>query len=154
MALFDDWCKNSSEKAPSFAVALNCGTGSSLLKALVKAFERLHIVRAAHSGYCGSKYSRRTSLKWNARRFPKTRAYIPWFQCANNSEKAADGVKTGCSFSMPFYRQIESEQNVWGGVFGFAGSGKLGASVNGHAYIVNGEYVFGGFFNRRSRNIL
>jgi hypothetical protein len=55
---------------------------------------------------------------------------------------------------MPFYRQIESEQNVWGGVFGFAGSGKLGASVNGHAYIVNGEYVSGGFFNRRSRNIL
>ncbi|PYP86020.1 MAG: hypothetical protein DMG65_19750 [Candidatus Angelobacter sp. Gp1-AA117] len=85
-------------------------------------------------------------LKWNARRFPKTRAYIPWFQCANNSEKAAGSVLTGCSFSMPFYRQIESEQNLWEGIFGFAGSGKLGASINGYAYIANGEYVSGGFF--------
>lgn len=85
-------------------------------------------------------------LKWNARRFPKTRVYIPWFQCANKSARAAGGVITGCSFSMPFYRQIESEQNVWEGVFGFAGSGKLGASINGHAYIATGEYVSGGFF--------
>ena len=30
---------------PSFAVALNCGIGSSSLKADVKAFERLHMVR-------------------------------------------------------------------------------------------------------------
>ena len=37
-------------KAPSFAVALNCGTGSSFLNALVNAFERLHIVLAANSG--------------------------------------------------------------------------------------------------------
>jgi hypothetical protein len=42
---------------PSFAIALNCGTGSSFLKALVKAFEKFHIVLAANSGYCGSKYS-------------------------------------------------------------------------------------------------
>lgn len=34
-----------SRKAPSFAVALNCGIGSSSLNADVKAFERLHIVR-------------------------------------------------------------------------------------------------------------
>jgi hypothetical protein len=40
------------------AVALNCGTGSSFLKALVKAFDKLHIVLAENSGHCGSKYSR------------------------------------------------------------------------------------------------
>lgn len=40
-------------KAPSFAVALNCTTGSSFLNALVKAFEKLHMVLAANSGYCG-----------------------------------------------------------------------------------------------------
>ena len=40
-----------SRKAPSFAVALNCGTGSSSLNELVKAFERLHMVRAENSGY-------------------------------------------------------------------------------------------------------
>jgi hypothetical protein len=43
------------------AVPLNCGTGSSFLKALVKAFDKLHIVLAENSGYCGSKYSRWTS---------------------------------------------------------------------------------------------
>jgi hypothetical protein len=35
------WDKN----APSSAVALNCGMGSSVLNVLVKAFDRLHIVR-------------------------------------------------------------------------------------------------------------
>jgi hypothetical protein len=43
------------------AVVLNWGIGSSFLKALVNAFERLHLVRAANSGYCGSKYGRWTS---------------------------------------------------------------------------------------------
>jgi hypothetical protein len=50
-----DYAGNCTRKAPSFAVALNCGTGSSFLNALVNAFDRLHIVRAANSGYCGSK---------------------------------------------------------------------------------------------------
>src|SRR5882724_4913905 len=46
---------------PALAVALNCGTGSSFLNALVNAFDRFHIVLAANSGYCGSKYNRWTS---------------------------------------------------------------------------------------------
>ena len=45
-------------KPPSLAVALNCGTGSSFLKALVKAFDKLHMVRGENSGYCGPKYRR------------------------------------------------------------------------------------------------
>ncbi len=48
-------------KPPSLAVALNCGKGSSFLNALVKAFDRLHIVRGENSGYSGSKYRRWTS---------------------------------------------------------------------------------------------
>jgi hypothetical protein len=42
------WARN----PPSLAVALNCGTGSRFLKALVNAFDRLHIVRGENSGYC------------------------------------------------------------------------------------------------------
>jgi hypothetical protein len=34
-----------SRNAPSLAVALNCGMGSSSLNAEVKAFDKLHIVR-------------------------------------------------------------------------------------------------------------
>jgi hypothetical protein len=45
------------------AVALNWGTGSSFLNALVNAFDKLHMVRKANSGYSGSKYSRWTSGK-------------------------------------------------------------------------------------------
>jgi len=43
------FCENSS----SLAVALNCGTGSSFLNALVNAFDKLHIVRGENSVYCG-----------------------------------------------------------------------------------------------------
>jgi Phage integrase family len=52
-----NWFRNS----PSLAVALNCGTGSSLLKAPVNALDRLHIVRGENFSYCGSKYSQWTS---------------------------------------------------------------------------------------------
>lgn len=41
---------------PSFAVALNCGIGSSSLSAEVNAFDRLHIVRGWNSAYFGLKY--------------------------------------------------------------------------------------------------
>ena len=48
-----DYAGNCARKPPSLAVALNCGTGSSFLKALVKALDRLHMVRAENCGYCG-----------------------------------------------------------------------------------------------------
>jgi hypothetical protein len=50
-----NWFRNS----PSLAVALNCGIGSSFLKALVNALDKLPIVRPENSSYYGSKYSPR-----------------------------------------------------------------------------------------------
>jgi len=50
-----DYAGSCARKPPNFAVALNCGIGSSFLNALVKALERLHIVRAENSEYSGSK---------------------------------------------------------------------------------------------------
>jgi selenocysteine lyase/cysteine desulfurase len=47
--------KRASRNSPSFAVALNCGMGSSSLNAEVNAFERLHMVRDLNSSYFGSK---------------------------------------------------------------------------------------------------
>lgn len=44
-----------SRNSPNFAVALNCGIGSSSLNAEVNAFDRLHIVRGANSSCCGLK---------------------------------------------------------------------------------------------------
>jgi hypothetical protein len=44
-----------SRNSPSFAVARKWGIGSSSLKAEVKAFERLPIVRERNSSYFGSK---------------------------------------------------------------------------------------------------
>jgi hypothetical protein len=40
-----------SKNFPSFAVARNCGIGSSSLNADVNAFDRLHIVRCWNSSY-------------------------------------------------------------------------------------------------------
>ena len=51
----NDWEKRASRNSPSFAVALNCGMGSSSLNAEVNALERLQIVRGRKSSYCGSK---------------------------------------------------------------------------------------------------
>jgi len=42
-------------EAPSLAVALNCGMGSSSLNAEVNALERLQIVRGWNSSHFGSK---------------------------------------------------------------------------------------------------
>ena len=44
-----------SRKAPSFAVAWNCGMGSNSLNAEVKALDGLHIVRGWNSSYFGLK---------------------------------------------------------------------------------------------------
>jgi len=44
-----------SRKLPSFAVARNCGIGSSSLNAEVNAFDRLHMVRGWNSWCCGLK---------------------------------------------------------------------------------------------------
>jgi len=44
-----------SRNSPSLAVALNWGIGSSSLKADVKAFDRLQIVRDRNSSYFGLK---------------------------------------------------------------------------------------------------
>ena len=46
-----DYAGSCARKPPSLSVALNCGTGSSFLKALVKAFDKLHMVLAENSGY-------------------------------------------------------------------------------------------------------
>jgi hypothetical protein len=46
----------SSRNEASFAVALNCGIGSSSLNALVNALERLQVVLGANSSTRGSKY--------------------------------------------------------------------------------------------------
>ena len=46
----------------AFAVALNCGMASSSLKADVKAFDRLRIVRDGNSSYFDSKIRHRPGL--------------------------------------------------------------------------------------------
>jgi hypothetical protein len=52
----NDRANRASRNSPNFAVALNCGIGSSALNAEVNAFEELQIVRGRNSSYFGSKY--------------------------------------------------------------------------------------------------
>jgi hypothetical protein len=52
------------------AGALNCGTGSSFLNALVNTFDKLHIVRGENSGYSGSKYSKQWQWTYGQQQQP------------------------------------------------------------------------------------
>jgi hypothetical protein len=59
--LFRNYAVNWLRNSPSLAVALKCGIGSSFLKALVKAFDKLHTVLVENSGHSGLKYKLWTS---------------------------------------------------------------------------------------------
>ena len=80
---------NCARKAPSFAVALNCGTRSSSLKALVNAFERASHRPGRKFPYCGRKCSRSTgdgsgrsslgnSTTWNGLQIITCGIHILW----------------------------------------------------------------------------
>ena len=64
----------SSRNDASFAVALNCGIGSSSLKADVKAFDRLQIVRDRNSSYLGLRM--RTAACASFNRLPFSMAVL------------------------------------------------------------------------------
>jgi hypothetical protein len=62
-------CENLvSKNSPRFTVALNCGIGSSSLKADVKALEKLQIVRRRNSLYFGSKQNGSGAMGSHAQR--------------------------------------------------------------------------------------
>jgi macrolide transport system ATP-binding/permease protein len=83
-------------------------------------------------------------LTWHAHHSPEFHNYASFGDCHMRS--GADENPRGCSFSYPFFQQLQSETKVFSGVTAFGGSGQLDLSGNGPASIVRGELVSGSFF--------
>jgi predicted permease len=83
-------------------------------------------------------------LKWSARKSPKIHGYMMAGDCPFSPRLGALNP-SGCSFSEPMVREIE-RANVFSGVAGFAGAGRLDLTGNGPASVVNGQVVTGNFF--------
>jgi len=53
----------------------------------------------------------------------------------------------GCSFSYPTFEDIRAQNEVFSHVFALTGAGPLNLSLNGHAALVQGEFVSGDYFS-------
>jgi macrolide transport system ATP-binding/permease protein len=83
-------------------------------------------------------------LKWQAHHSPKFEDYDSFGDC---STQLGNGENpSGCSFSYPFFQQVEEKTSAFQGVTAFGGSGRLNLSGNGPASIVRGQLVSGDLF--------
>jgi len=94
-------------------------------------------------------------LKWKAKSIPKTKASSSYATCASGSGPALKGGEIisdvpldsgGCSFSLPFFEQLQSEQNVFSDVAGFVPA-ELSVNSGGRTSRVRGLFVSGEFFS-------
>src|SRR5437588_1317240 len=94
-------------------------------------------------------------LKWKAKSIPKTKASPSYATCASGSGPALKGGEIisdvpldsgGCSFSLPFFEQLQSEQNVFSDVAGFVPA-ELSVNSGGRTSRVRGLFVSGEFFS-------
>jgi predicted permease len=83
-------------------------------------------------------------LEWQAHHSPKFDSYDSFGDCSTQPGNGAN--PNGCSFSYPFFQQVEQKASAFQGVTAFGGSGRLNLSGNGPASIVRGQFVSGGFF--------
>ena len=94
-------------------------------------------------------------LKWKAKSIPKTKASSSYANCPPGSGPALEGRDIisdvpldsgGCSFSLPFFEQLQSEQNVFSDVAGFVPA-ELSVNSGGRTSRVRGLFVSGEFFS-------
>lgn len=82
-------------------------------------------------------------LRWNAHRAPKWHNLRSYGNCANKGSKLDPN---GCSFSLPFYNVMRSQEQLFSGVVAFAPQGRIDVSGTGPAAVVSGELVSGSYF--------
>jgi MacB-like periplasmic core domain len=94
-------------------------------------------------------------LKWKAKSIPKTKASSSYANCPPGSGPALEGGDItsdvpldsgGCSFSLPFFEQLQSEQNVFSDVAAFVPA-DLTVNSKGQTSRVRGLFVSGDFFS-------
>src|ERR1700731_2017870 len=94
-------------------------------------------------------------LKWKAKSIPKTKASASYANCPPGSGPALQGGDIisdapldsgGCSFSLPFFEQLQLEQNLFSDVAAFV-PGELSVNSEGRTGRVRGLFVSGEFFS-------
>ena len=84
-------------------------------------------------------------LKWSAHKAPDIHSQSGYGDCGQG-EFSRTGESAGCSFSMPFFKDVASQVNAFSGVAAFANAGQIDLSGNGTASVLKGQAVSGGFF--------
>ena len=76
-------------------------------------------------------------MRWSAHSRPKIGGFSGYGDCEDRN----------CSFSLPFFRTMEAQANVFSGMAAFAGPLEMDLSGNGAATIAHGTFVSGDFFS-------
>jgi predicted permease len=94
-------------------------------------------------------------LKWKAKSIPKTTASSSYANCPPGSGPLLEGGDIisdvpldsgGCSFSFPFFEQVQSERNIFSDVAAFVPA-ELSVNSEGQTSRVRGLFVSGDFFS-------
>ena len=95
-------------------------------------------------------------LKWTARAIPKTKGSSSYDNCPQGSGPAFAGGMVlsdapldaqGCSFSLPFFQEIQAQSKVFSDVTGFAPAPPLLVNPGGHSSRAQILFVSGNFFS-------
>ena len=81
-------------------------------------------------------------LRWNARKAPDIHGQSSYGDCGSQK-----GESSGCSLSMPFFKDVASQVSAFESVAAFANAGPIDLSGNGTASVLSGQAVSGGFFS-------
>jgi macrolide transport system ATP-binding/permease protein len=128
-------------KNPGFAfaailtLALGIGANTAIFSIIDAALLRSLPVRDA---------DRLVLFEWRAHQSLKFRSYSSYGDCTRTQSESSPG---GCSFSQPFFNQIQSQSGIFSSVAAYAFSQSLNLTGNGPASTVdNVNYVSGNYF--------
>jgi len=82
-------------------------------------------------------------LEWQAHKGPGNLSYRNFGDCDESHDSANPH---GCSFSLPFFRQVQSQSSAFSHLAAYTAIGQLDMSGNGPARMVKGEFVTGDYF--------
>ena len=83
-------------------------------------------------------------LKWSAHKFPKFHSISSYDDC---QDRYSGDNATGCSFSHPFFDELQGQANIFSSVTASGGNLQLDLSGIGPASILQGLIVSGNYFD-------
>jgi len=84
-------------------------------------------------------------LRWSAHKAPDIHDQSGYGDCGQ-AELSRNGESSGCSLSMPFFKDVASQVSAFSSVAAFANAGQVDLSGNGTASVLKAQAVSGGFF--------